>query len=157
MKKWHLRFHLAVTLLVCASGFAQKLDVFSVREDLAVPPAVTNGAPGAGRFVREFLPEYKGTEIYHALYLPTDWVKGKTYPVIFEYAGNTIEPSPDPNNGRVEGCRLGYGITKGSGCIWVCLPYVEPDHKTYARRWWGDREATVNYCKTVVQKICRDC
>ena len=40
------------------------------------------GLPAPGKRVRQVLPEYKGTDVHHALYLPTDWVKEKKYPVI---------------------------------------------------------------------------
>ena len=53
-------------------------------------PIMTEGRPAAGKFVKQVAPEYQGTEVYHALYLPTDWVAGKLYPVIVEYAGNRL-------------------------------------------------------------------
>ncbi|PQJ28122.1 hypothetical protein [Rubritalea profundi] len=59
----------------------------SVPSDLVTPP-MTNEAPAPGKRVRRVAPEYKGTEVYHTLYLPTNWEKGKQYPVIVEYTGN---------------------------------------------------------------------
>ena len=55
--------------------------------DLATPP-MTEEAPAAGKRVRQVAPEYEGTQVYHSLYLPTDWKPGEKYPVIVEYTGN---------------------------------------------------------------------
>ena len=156
MNKWLVPINLVLMLTTGPPSPVQELNALLIREDLAAPPFSENGRPAAGKFVRQFLPEYENTEIYHALYLPTDWERGKKYPIIVEYAGNTVASSSDSANGRPEGCNLGYGITKGIGSIWVCLPYIETDHKTYAKRWWGDLKATVNYFKTVVPKIASD-
>lgn len=59
----------------------------SVKPDLTTPPA-TDHAPAPGERVRQVNKNYAATEVHHLLYLPTDWVKGKKYPVIVEYAGN---------------------------------------------------------------------
>ena len=56
--------------------------------DLATP-RMTIEEPSAGRRVRQVAPEYEGTEVYHALYLPVDWKPGGKYSVIVEYTGNT--------------------------------------------------------------------
>ena len=53
-----------------------------------VTPVMTEETPDPGKRVRQVAPEYKGTQVYHTLYLPTDWQKGKTYPVLVEYTGN---------------------------------------------------------------------
>ena len=62
-------------------------DIREVPQDL-VTPSMTTGEPSPGRRVRQTAPGYEGTEVHHALYLPTDWRKGRRYPVIVEYAGN---------------------------------------------------------------------
>ena len=51
-------------------------------------PAMTNAKPAPGRRVKQVAPEYEGTEVYHALYLPIDWKPNGKYPVIVEYTGN---------------------------------------------------------------------
>ncbi|MEC9123242.1 MAG: hypothetical protein VX969_03785, partial [Verrucomicrobiota bacterium] len=56
-------------------------------EDLATP-VMSEEPPAPGKRVRQVAPEYKGTKVYHTLYLPNDWEKGKTYPVLVEYTGN---------------------------------------------------------------------
>ena len=65
---------------------------------------VTSDAPAAGKLVKVTVPEYAGTGVHHCLYLPTDWQKGKLYPVIVEYAGNQYG---SVCSGKVEDCRLG--------------------------------------------------
>jgi hypothetical protein len=126
-------------------------DIESVRSDL-VTPSATDHAPAPGKRVRQINKNYAGTEVYHLLYLPTDWVKGKKYPVIVEYAGNRWRTSP----GTVEGSNLGYGISGGKGVIWICMPFVDKKNQMNAATWWGDVDATVEYCKKTVNRICTE-
>jgi hypothetical protein len=126
-------------------------DIRKISPDLKTP-AMEEGRPAPGKRVKQIAGKYKDTDIYHALYLPTDWKRGKKYPVIVEYAGNQYKTSP----GTVQGSNLGYGISGGKGFIWVCLPYISKDHKHNQRQWWGDIKATVQYCKTVVPDICKE-
>ncbi len=127
------------------------MDLKSVAPDLTTPPVVTD-TPAAGRRVTMVLPKYEGTGIYHALYLPTDWKKGRKYPVIVEYSGNKWMNS----QGTVDECDLGYGISGGKGVIWICLPFVDKENGHNAAQWWGDVEATVDYCKQAVRQVCDD-
>jgi len=122
-----------------------------------VTPNMTTETPAAGRRVRQVAPEYAGTEVYHALYLPVDWKpgdwkRGGKYPVVVEYTGN--EFAACGSTGKVEDANLGYGLTGGKGFIWVSMPYVSQDGQRNAVRWWGDKQATVDYCKTNVPRIC---
>jgi len=126
-------------------------DIKTIAPDLKVP-VMENAPPAPGKRVKVIDPEFKGTDVYHALYLPTDWKKGKKYPVIVEYAGNKWRTSL----GTVEGSKLGYGISGGKGVIWVCMPFVDIKNKRNASTWWGDVEATVSYCKKTVKNICDD-
>jgi hypothetical protein len=120
-----------------------------VPQDLSTPP-VTNDTPAPGKRVKQVNQGYAGSDVYHVLYLPTDWKKGAKYPVIVEYAGNQWRTSP----GTVEGSNLGYGISGGNGVIWVCLPFVDATNRKNAASWWGDVEATVDYCKKTVRRVC---
>jgi hypothetical protein len=131
------------------------LNLRSISVDLVVPQ-MTAGEPAAGKRVKHQLPEYTGTELFHALYLPTNWERGKRYPVLFEYPGNGPYKNKlgDTNSGRLEDCNLGYGISAGKDFIWVCLPFVEPKSKSHALQWWGDADATVTYCKAAVNQVC---
>jgi hypothetical protein len=115
-------------------------------------PAMTTGEPASGRRVRQVAPEYRGTDVHHALYLPVDWKPAGTYPVIVEYTGNEWPPSG--STGEVRDANLGYGLSGGRGCIWVTLPFVERGRTTNAVLWWGDRRATVDYCATNLPRVC---
>jgi len=98
------------------------------------------------------LPAYKGTDLYHTLYLPSDWNQNEKYPVIVEYAGNMLKN----RKGSVDECNLGYRISGGKGNIWVCLPFVDKAKGQNASTWWGDTEATVDYCKQTVKQVCTE-
>jgi hypothetical protein len=102
--------------------------------------------------------DYKGTEVYHSLYLPADWESGDKFPMIVEYAGNGPFRNGygDTCSGKVEDCNLGYGISGGEDFIWVGLPYISEDHRCNQLEWWGDVDATVEYCKTVIPCICKE-
>lgn len=131
--------------------------VEGARPDLVTPQAA-GGSPAPGKRVRQTAEGYKGTEVYHLLYLPTDWVRGRRYPVIVEYAGNGPYSNHlgDTCTGKPEGCNLGYGISGGEGVIWVCMPFISEDHGNNQLKWWGDVEATADYCKQSVRRICAE-
>lgn len=152
-----VRFTVLGALMSVAARGGGAPDISTVPRDL-VTPAMTTGAPAPGRRVRVTPPEYEGTEVHHALYLPTDWRAGRTYPVIVEYAGNGPYRNRfgDVCTGKVEDCNLGYGLSGGRGVIWVCLPCVAKDGKRNQLKWWGDVEATVRYCRTVVPRVCEE-
>jgi hypothetical protein len=131
-------------------------DVRGTPRDLAAPP-VTADAPAAGRRTRGVLPRWAHTELHHALYLPPDWRPDGRYPVIVEYAGNGPYQQPELGDrcaGTVEDSRLGYGISAGTGFLWLCLPYVNAAHTANERQWWGDADATVAYCLEAVEELC---
>jgi hypothetical protein len=139
------------TLAILSSGISIAQYPHGIQPDLK-PPSAINEAPAAGKRVRQFNDGYVGTGVYHLLYLPTDWQAGRKYPVIVEYAGNQFKNSP----GTVEGSNLGYGISAGTGVIWVCMPYVNSKERRNEVRWWGDVEATVAYCRQTVQRVCTE-
>jgi hypothetical protein len=115
-------------------------------------PPLTAGEAAPGLRIRETLPEYSGTEVYHTLYLPPDWKPGGSYPVIAEYAGNYWPPGK--SSGEVKDASMGYGLSRGERFIWASLPYIAPDHKRNELTWWGDIGATADYCKRAVPLIC---
>lgn len=121
-------------------------DVMTLPADL-VNPAITPGEPSPGKMVLQSLPAYAGTEVAHALYLPTDWKKGEHFPVIIEYLGNGSRVRDRKN--------IGYALSGGKGFIWAVLPIVGTDRKSDMNWWWGDVGATVAYAKEVVPAICR--
>ena len=116
-------------------------------------PVMSREPPAAGKRVWQQAAEYDGTEVYHVLYLPTDWQKGKKYPIIVEYTGNRFPAAA--SSGEIKDANLGFGLSGGEGFIWICMPYIEQGGKVNALNWWGDREATINYCKTNLPRICQ--
>jgi len=113
---------------------------------------MTDEEPAAGKRVRQIAPEYEGTEVYHSLYLPTEWVPDGSYPVIVEYTGNYFPTSG--STGEIKDANLGYGMSGRKQYIWVCMPYVEERRKKNAVTWWGDKHATIDYCKINLPRIC---
>ncbi len=67
----HLVAHLVVlgALMSVAARGGGAPDIGAVPRDL-VTPAMIEGAPAPGKRVRVTLPEYEGTDVHHALYLP---------------------------------------------------------------------------------------
>ena len=122
-----------------------------VASDLVTPP-MTHEAPAAGKRVWQQSPEYHGTDVYHSLYLPENWVPGDKYPVLVEYTGNKFPPGN--GSGEVRDANLGYGISGGTQFIWVVMPSIAMDGKKNAVMWWGNREATIQYCKQNIGRIC---
>lgn len=125
------------------------MNLQTATQDL-VTPSVVDGDPVPGLRVRMVDEAYADGDVHHALYLPGDWQAGKQYPVILEYAGNQWQTSP----GTVEGSNLGYGLSGGADVIWVCLPFVDIRNRQNALSWWGDVDATVDYCKKAVAVVC---
>ena len=148
-------------LLTTPPCFAQDIpDIRTVPADLTIPK-LEEGPPAPGKRVREVLPEWKNTDVYHIVYLPRDFDPKKQYPVIVEFAGNGGFTSKwgDVSTGLPDGSKLGYGMSGGKEFIWICTPYLNADGKKIATRWWGDKpkfdpKPTVSYCKKLVPFIC---
>ena len=119
-----------------------------------ITPVMTEEKPAPGKRVRQVSPEYQGTEVYHTLYLPTEWQEGKRYPVLVEYTGNKFPACG--STGEVKGANLGYGLSGGEGFIWVSMPYIQKGKKENTVTWWGDRQATIDYCKVNLPRICKE-
>jgi len=127
--------------------------------DLALPVPVLE-SPVAGRRVLATTRDWEGTAVRHTLYLPHDWKPNATFPVIVEYAGNGgfRNALGDACDGTVESCALGYGLSGGSGYIWICLPFVEvtaQGDKRNSAKWWGDVSETKRYCLATIRDVCR--
>jgi hypothetical protein len=133
----------------------QQTNLNTLPADLETPKMI-EGEPAAGKRVRRTLAGYEGTQVYHALYLPTDWERGKKYSVIVEYAGNGgyRNAHGDVSPGTPEGSNLGYGASGGRGFVWLCLPYVDPAGKKNQLTWWGDPDATTDYGRKAVREAC---
>lgn len=141
--------------VVMINALQEEADIYEFPIDL-IPPKMQGGEPSPGKHVKQTAREFHNTKVYHTLYLPTDWQPNKTYPVIVEYAGNGPYSNKygDVNSGYVEDCNMGYGISGGEGMIWVCMPYISENHQSNQRQWWGDADATAEYCYTNVLRIC---
>ncbi len=122
--------------------------------DLTVPETEAD-PPAAGKRVRHQLPTYADWELHHVLYLPRDWTPQGNYPVIVEYPGNGgfSNDLGDKSEGRVEDCKLGFGISAGTGYVWLCLPFVDPTERRHALKWWGDADESARYCRAAVEHI----
>ncbi len=149
LKKYNLLYTLTLLALIY---FPVRAEDGRQEKDL-ISPVMTTEKPAAGKRVRQVAPEYKGTEVYHSLYLPVDWTPDKKFPVIVEYTGNKWAQCN--SSGEVKDANLGYGMSGGRGFIWVSMPYVEKGRKKNAVTWWGDKQATVDYCKVNVPRICK--
>ncbi|MEL6108712.1 MAG: hypothetical protein AAFU85_22120 [Planctomycetota bacterium] len=143
---------LSVMLLFLLSLDALLAEDTSKTNDL-MTPAMVDEPPAAGRRVRMVAPEYVGTEVYHSLYLPSDWKPDRRYPVLVEYTGNRFPACG--STGKVSDANLGYGLCGGRGFLWVLMPYIAPGGARNTVTWWGDKAATVEYCKTNLPRICR--
>jgi hypothetical protein len=139
-------------LIVSALPALHAADDNSTSKDL-VTPEMTEQEPAAGRRVRQVAIEYVGSAVYHALYLPVDWKPEGKYSVIVEYTGNKFPACG--STGEVKDANLGYGLTGGKDFIWVAMPYIEKGGKENAVTWWGDKQATVEYCKANLPRICQ--
>ena len=161
MSAIHCVNHLGLFLFLFSNSVvvsaADPVNLNSLPSDLKVP-AVTHEPPQAGKRVWQTNPGFEQTEIAHALYLPPDWKPGEKYPVIMEYPGNGgfSNSLGDRSQGRVQDCKLGYGLSGGTGMIWVSLPFVDPKSGKHALNWWGDPDATAAYCKQTVARICKE-
>ena len=145
---------------------AAGVDVSSVPADLVVPE-MEQAKPAAGKRVRQTLPSYQNTDVYHALYLPQKWRSEKSgvatskLPVIVEFAGNGPYKNDfgDSSTGKVENSNLGYGISAGEGFIWICMPLLNAAGTKNVTKWWGDApdynpRPTVEYCQKTVKWVC---
>ena len=100
-------------------------DIATIPPDLTIP-AVEHADPAPGHRVFYRLPGDPDTAPAMVLYLPAEWSPEKRFPVLCEYAGNGNFKNAfgDVSTGRPEGSQIGYGLSGGTGCIWVCLPFL---------------------------------
>jgi len=119
---------------------------------LELPP-IEAGPPTAGRRVRYQLPEDTGTGIHCLVYLPRDWEPGDAYPLIIEYPGNIFFTPSCYSTGLPDQCAIGYGMTKGTGAIWVSLPFIDRAAGTIAENGWGNPDDTADYATNVVEQM----
>ena len=146
---------LLVLLCLNCSSEEERAELGQLSMDLNVP-VIEVGPANPGKRVKQTLPVYSETEVYHLLYLPTNWEAGKKYPVIVEYPGNGPWSNDigDVSTGKVDGCNLGYGIGGGRDYIWISMPFISENGLQNQDWWWGDIEATKQYCMKTVELVC---
>lgn len=133
------------------------IELKSIQPDLVVP-VMKETPPAPGLRVKQQLPVHRDTKLYHALYLPTNWTKDRSWPVIVEYPGNGPYSNHlgDTNSGFVEDCNFAFGLSGGKDFICLTLPFVNSEKKENQRQWWGDAAATSDYCLAAVEMICSE-
>jgi len=114
-------------------------------------PDMEEGVPAPGRRVRFRLEGEQDEEPYSVLYLPADWKAGGRYPVVVEYPADRFFHWSCYSTGRPEQGVIGYGMTKGRGAIWVCLPFIKDG--AVAENGFGDGDATAEYALRVLAAI----
>jgi hypothetical protein len=144
--------------MLVSSLSADLPDLTTVPTDLMAPPLV-EAAPAPRRRVRTVTTGWEGTEVHHALYLPPEWRPQSRLPVLVELPGNGSYRNAfgDACDGTVASCLLGYGISGGSGFVWVSVPLVEISKdgvKRNAVKWWGNLEESKRYLTATVREIC---
>jgi hypothetical protein len=137
-------------------------DIRSVAPDLTVPQS-SESMPAAGLRVRRAINGAVTKNVYHTLFLPTDWAAGKSFPIIVEYAGNGgyRDALGDECSGRPEDCNLGYGLSDGRGFLWLCLPFLNNAGDGLALTWWGTApehspQPTLSYCEAAIKDACEN-
>jgi len=142
-----------VSCIACVCAGEKKLLEVDSQETLAIPD-LSIGEPSAGKRVKVTPVECAGTQVYHTIYLPDDWIaNGQKLPIIFEYTGNYFPQSG--STGEVKDAGLGYGLS-GGRYIWVSLPYIHENLRENQVTWWGDEKATVDYAKINVPRIIQE-
>ncbi|WP_430813838.1 DUF7594 domain-containing protein [Carboxylicivirga sp. RSCT41] len=132
-----------------------KPDIKAELYDVMVP-AMESGVPSPGRIVKVQFDDYLGTGVYHNLYLPPDWEADKKYPVIMDIPGNPFKHKwGDISSGNPESSPIGYGISRGKGCILVGLPLIDDNTNTHTT-WFGSVNVTADYIKRVAVDLCEN-
>jgi hypothetical protein len=98
---------------ICHLSAQTAPDLSTVPPDLTIP-ALSEGEPAPGKRVRLVLNK-DGPPVI--LYLPTDWVPEKSFPILVELPGNGNFRNAygDSCTGLPEDCKLGYGFERRQG------------------------------------------
>ncbi len=119
-----------------------------------VVPTMEESTPAAGKRVRYKLSP--DTNLYSALYLPTNWEQGEKYPVIVEYNGNVFYSVNCYSTGLPEDCVMGYGDSQGQDFIWISMPFVSLDGQSVEVNGWGSADLTKSYTLDVIRNVCEN-
>src|SRR5262249_15614790 len=115
-----------------------------------IVPSVTEGLPGPGRRVYMTI---EGSPVRYVLYLPKDWNPDGRFPIIAEYSGNIFYIRNTYSTGYADQGNIGYGMSKGSGVIWVNLPFISPDRSREQLDGFGNLDATAEYARKVIRDV----
>ena len=120
-------------------------------KDLATP-VMTEEAPAWGKRMPRSHPSTKERRsIIPSIFQPIG--KRKTLPSFGQYTGNKFPACG--STGEVKGANLGYGLSGGER-IYLGLNALFKKEKRERVTWWGDRQATIDYCKVNLPRICRE-
>lgn len=149
-----------IRLRPAGTAQASPRDLRDVEPDVIVPP-ISSLPPGPGRRVLQKAPGFEPTEAYHVLSLPTDWSKGRKFPVLVELAGNGPyrNAAGDLNSGRVEDGELAAGLGGTDGFLVLSLPYLNNAGTANVSQWWGTApeyrvRPTLDYMQAAVRQVC---
>lgn len=146
------------TLLVGSVGRGESPNINALTPEIVVPKVATQEA-GAGLRVQATTTGWNGMEVHHLLYLPDNWTANQKMPVLVEFPGNGgfRNDLGDVSDGTVDGCQLGYGLSRGKDFVWICLPFISVNAdgtKSHCTTWWGDVAETKRYCISTVREVC---
>eukprot|EP00054_Salpingoeca_dolichothecata_P014968 m.85309 g.85309 ORF g.85309 m.85309 type:complete len:644 (+) comp21258_c0_seq1:159-2090(+) len=126
-------------------------EIWTTPTDLTVPRMINNTKPQPGLRVKETLPAYNHTQVYHATYLPVNWnaTAPRGFPLLVDLAGNGPfhDQFKDVCTGKVQDQSFGYGLSAGRDFVWVCAPYLTANASQNEESWWG--APTYNVTPTV--------
>jgi hypothetical protein len=115
-----------------------------------VVPTATEGLPGPGKRVYMTL---VGSPVHYVLYLPKDWTPEGSFPIIAEYSGNIFYFKNTYSTGKADQGNIGYGMSQGSGAIWVNLPFLGADRSHEQLDGFGNLDATAEYARKAIREV----
>lgn len=136
------------------------LDWRDVEPDAWLPP-LSSGSPAPGARLKLTASAFDSQQIWHSLYLPTDWDSKRKYPILVEWTGNGgyLDDRGDRCTGRPEDAKLGYGLVGSHGWLVLSLPYLNDKATGVVRTWWGDApehrpDWTLRYARNAIRETC---
>jgi len=115
-----------------------------------IVPTAAEGVPGAGKRVYMTL---EGSPVRYVLYLPKDWTPERKFPIIAEYSGNILYFKNTYSTGKADQGNIGFGMSKGTGSIWVNLPFLSPDRSHEQLDGFGNLDATAEYARKAIREV----
>jgi len=118
-----------------------------------IVPTAAEGLPEPGKRVYMTL---AGSPVRYVLYLPNDWTPDGRFPIIAEYSGNILYSKNTYSTGKADQGNIGYGMSQGSGVIWVNLPFLSPDRTHEQLDGFGNLDATAEYARKVIRQVVEE-